>query len=418
MGDARSHAEARPAATVVPVPAGSSFAISRHTVGNAGRFAVEARQLNACCRVPGNPFSEGLLLSPNDRHVVSPVVTFWPIEAAQIDAVSCMFLSRPQSDRSIPLTVRVGVLDEKSDLVAQSELTLANGQRGSLTLRLGASREGAVRLRVEVLSDPSDTSDSGSERGAIEMYYLAAYRDNELMRLFNAVGSDKGSETYWSDGFPHFYGLTYDALFSSLRGERFNLLEIGLDAASHWNGQPVDAPSLRVWREFFPMAILYGYDIHDFSFFAQRDTHVFQGNQSSRADISHFLETTGMPRFRVIVDDGSHASSHQQISLAALFEHVEPSGTYIIEDLDWQPFEESPKTREVLQRFIDTGRIESPFISSAEARRLEETIASVDLYRPNEFELAVITKQPPEVPRPGALRRVQHFMGRSRARRH
>ena len=354
---------------------------------------MEARQLNARCRVPGNPFSEGLLLSPSGGDAVSPVVTFWPIEAAHIDAVSCILLSRPQSDRSIPLTVRVGVLDEKSHLVTQSELTLANGQRGSFTLRLGASPEGAVRLRVEVLSD---TSDSGSEYGGIEMYYLAAYRDNELMRLFNAVGSDKGSETYWGDGFPHFYGLTYDALFSSLRGQRFNLLEIGLDAASHLNGQPADAPSLRVWREFFPMAILYGYDIHDFSFFAQPDTHVFQGDQSSRADISRFLQTTGMPRFRVIIDDGSHASSHQQISLAALFERVEPSGMYIIEDLDWQPFEESPKTREVLQRFIDTGRIESPFISSDEARRLQETIASVDLYRPNDFELAVITKQPAE----------------------
>ena len=310
------------------------------------------------------------------------------------------------------LTVRVGVLDEQGDLVAQSELTLANGQRGSLTLRLGAVREGAVRLRVEVLPDPSD---SGPEYAGIEMYYLAGYRDNELMRLFNAVGSDKGSETYWGDGFPHFYGLVYDALFSSLRGQRFNLLEIGLDAASHVSGKPLDAPSLRVWREVFPLATLYGYDIHDFGFFAQRDTHVFQGDQSSRADISHFLEAAGTPSFRVILDDGSHASSHQQISLAALFEHLEPSGMYVIEDLDWQPFEESPTTRDVLQRFIDTARIESPFISSDEAQRLEETIATVRLYRPNEFELAVITRRP-AAPRRRVLRRVRRLIGRTGSR--
>jgi hypothetical protein len=49
------------------------------------------------------------------------------------------------------------------------------------------------------------------------MRYLAAYADNELMRLFNSAGSDKGSEVYWGEGgVPHLYALLYQPLLAPL----------------------------------------------------------------------------------------------------------------------------------------------------------------------------------------------------------
>jgi hypothetical protein len=235
---------------------------------------------------------------------------------------------------------------------------------------------------------------AGSHPGAVALRYLMAYRNNPLVDLFNALGSDKGTQVSWGEGgVPHCYALDYFELFSPFREEAFNLLEIGLDTAGQRTGHPSDAPSLRAWREFFPRAALYGYDIDDFSFFEQEATHTFRGDQSSRQDLRRFLAAHGIPGFRVVIDDGSHASSHQQISLATLFDHVEPGGLYLIEDLNWQPFDESPTTLEVFQRFAEHGRIESPFIDKAEVRTLEASIASVETRRPNDAELLVIRKK-------------------------
>lgn len=375
-------------------------ALSRHTDTGLRRFTLEAEHLNARCLLPGSPFAEGLTLVPNHPGDKPPAVTFGPIEGEGIDAVTGLFVSPAPPERSSRLRVRVQVLDSQGERLADSELILASGESGPLTLQFEPVHDGGYRLRVEV---SFEYFDGGPQQGGVEMRYLAAYSDNELMRLCNAARSDKGSETYWGGGFPHFYALTYEALFSSFRDQRFNLLEIGLDAGSHGSGRPTDAPSLRVWREFFANATLYGYDIHDFGFFGQRDTQVFRGDQSSRADIGRFLQAAGMPRFKVVLDDGSHASSHQQVSLATLFERVEPSGLYVIEDLDWQPFPEAPTTREVLLGFAQHGKIESPFISESESHRLAGAIASVELCRPNDYELAVITKKPGGTPRAWAL---------------
>lgn len=42
-------------------------------------------------------------------------------------------------------------------------------------------------------------------------------------------------------------------------------------------------------------------------------------------------------QFDIIIDDGSHASYHQQLTLEMLFPTLKPGGLYAIEDLDWQP---------------------------------------------------------------------------------
>ena len=43
--------------------------------------------------------------------------------------------------------------------------------------------------------------------------------------------------------------------------------------------------------------------------------------------------------FDIIIDDGSHASYHQQLSFKTLFPTLKSGGIYSIEDLNWQPQE-------------------------------------------------------------------------------
>jgi hypothetical protein len=158
-------------------------------------------------------------------------------------------------------------------------------------------------------------------------------------------------------------------------------------------GTPQSAPSLQAWRRFFTKAVLKGYDINDFSFLQEPSTFTFQGDQSSRSDIARFLsEYRGMD-FGVIVDDGSHAASHQEISLAALFPYLSPGGMYIVEDLGWQPFPEVPTTRDVLSRFSTSGTFDFPYVTGTEAQYLESAVEKVEIYKPNDSECAVISKK-------------------------
>lgn len=130
-----------------------------------------------------------------------------------------------------------------------------------------------------------------------------------------------------------------------------------------------------MWLDYFPKAKVYGFDIDDFSRVRLPRTQIFRGDQGSVEDL---LKIIGQcPKFDIIIDDGSHASYHQQLSLKILFPHLASNGLYVIEDLHWQnaALEASlpvvPKTRDFLKntaeinRTIDGAReilfLESPF---------------------------------------------------------
>lgn len=191
----------------------------------------------------------------------------------------------------------------------------------------------------------------------------------DLTTYANQFGTDKGTVSRAS----HSYTAVYDLLFTGRRAEPLRILEIGLSTGGPELGRPADravyeAPSIRMWHEFFPNAKLYGLDISDFSAM-QTDWFSFvradcgdQGQLERIADLG--------THFDLIVDDGSHASFHQQLTLVTLFKYLRNGGLYVIEDLDWQPahmeraLPSVPTTTRQLRsfmqhlRFIPTGAID------------------------------------------------------------
>jgi hypothetical protein len=306
------------------------------------------------------------------------------------DRVTCSVATTRERHAGV-VWASVAVLDERGASTAAHDVCLRFGDVVPVTLPLAPTF--ARRIRVSVTAFASGMHDADA-RAALDVKHVLAYRGNRLVDLFNAVRSDKGTERGAGEGAPpHAYAVDYFRLFEHLQEDDSNVLEIGLDIASKDHGRPSDAPSLRAWRQFLPKARLFGYDIHDFSFFTQERTTIFRGDQSSRRDLCRFLQEHHGPRFRLIIDDGSHASSHQQISLATLFPHLEPGALYVVEDLGWQPFPEAPTTLDLLARFQQTGRIETPFLSPEERSALERAIARVEIHKPNDCEFAVIYKR-------------------------
>jgi hypothetical protein len=95
-------------------------------------------------------------------------------------------------------------------------------------------------------------------------------------------------------------------------------------------------PSLDMWADYLPNARIVGVDILDFSGYRRDRVTVLRADQGDRESLRAAVASAG-GQFDLIIDDGSHASHHQQITLGTLFGALEPGGIYIIEDLHWQP---------------------------------------------------------------------------------
>jgi hypothetical protein len=218
----------------------------------------------------------------------------------------------------------------------------------------------------------------------------AARRPTELTRLADRYGSDKGTRLS-----AHGYTRVYEKFFGQLRNEPVTLLEIGLlrvdaDARRPNNGTEVNAgsrvrraPSLEMWRSYFPNASLFGFDIDDFSAVRIDRATIVQGDMGSTADLERLASTIAKP-IDILIEDGSHASHHQQIALASLFPHLRSQGIYVIEDMHWQdPHVErdgAPKTRDILRDLQVTGRLESPFMTEDQQTYIMNNVDNIFLY--------------------------------------
>jgi len=364
--------------------------VSRETGALGRRVAVRGEHLNGYCRVPGSPFAGTLHLVPNLADEEATEVSFGPMDMpAEVDTFTFFWSYGVRRHGGQVAVVTCRALAGDGGDLAEQTTRLGAGEQRATSMRFRRPDASPVGLSVHVVLEPAAGE---TDRGAVRLQYLLAYPHNPLVHLTNAAGTDKGTEIAFGKGVPHCYAIAYHEFFAPFRTAEFSLLEIGLQNGSG-DERPVDAPSLRVWREFFPRARIVGYDINDFNAFSQEGTATVRGDQSSREDLARLLAEHSQPPFRVVIDDGSHASSHQQISLAGVFPHVAPGGIYVIEDLHWQPFVETPTTLEVLRGYLERRRIESPWMRDNEARELEASIASVEILRPNDAEIAVIRRR-------------------------
>ncbi len=156
-----------------------------------------------------------------------------------------------------------------------------------------------------------------------------------LTELANEFGTDKGTLV----GNRHHYTLVYEKLFSGLRERELRLLEIGLSIGGPELGAPasrqvIRVPSIDMWLSYFPRAFVTGLDISDCSHFKKER---FSFISADCGDQAALRSAVGGRQFDIVLDDGSHASFHQQLTMLELFRSVAPGGYYIVEDLDWQP---------------------------------------------------------------------------------
>lgn len=135
---------------------------------------------------------------------------------------------------------------------------------------------------------------------------------NQLIELAEKYGTDKAGHGY----LPHYA--------THLPKKCSRLLEIGA----------FQGASLRMWKDLYPDAEIVCFDLFlDPDNISKKDVEkmgvkAYQGDQGYERDLGQIEG-----EFDVIIEDGSHRSDHQIITLQALWPKVKPGGVYVVEDL-------------------------------------------------------------------------------------
>ncbi|MEZ4755668.1 MAG: class I SAM-dependent methyltransferase [Flavobacteriales bacterium] len=161
------------------------------------------------------------------------------------------------------------------------------------------------------------------------LHHLRAW---PLRKDLNALALHYGTDKWGR----HYYTQHYQVLLGPLRTRPLRMLEIGVGG---YTDPRAGGGSLRMWKRYFPKARITALDLYDKSWWEEPRIRIHQGSQTDIAVLDRIVKEDGP--FDLIIDDGSHVSTH----IIATFEHLFPSlkdgGHYIIEDTQtsyWKEF--------------------------------------------------------------------------------
>lgn len=168
--------------------------------------------------------------------------------------------------------------------------------------------------------------------------------DPILDNLVEHYGSDKNLSSH---------NLVYSKLFKDIRHEVTNVLEIGVGSLLYGNPYsfagvsqfyPEYKPggSLRVWRDYFPNAIIHGVDIEEDCRIEEDRIKTFIFPSMNLKECKNYLFDF---KYDIIIDDGDHSAISQLITFKNLAPLLKKGGMYFIEDIGgYQGYEEPDGT--------------------------------------------------------------------------
>jgi len=155
-----------------------------------------------------------------------------------------------------------------------------------------------------------------------------AAKPNEVKALSNAAERELEELFYFHSGrcvhkWVHYLEI-YEREFACLKGTPIRFLEIGVS----------EGGSLELWRRYFgEQAMITGIDINpDCRDRVDPPNKVRIGSQTDARFMADVVKEMG-GSLDVVLDDGSHVSSHISISFNLLFPSLRPGGLYVIEDI-------------------------------------------------------------------------------------
>jgi len=137
------------------------------------------------------------------------------------------------------------------------------------------------------------------------------------MNLLEELGIKYGTDKIGK----HNYLPVYFDLFKNRRNEVKKVLEIGVG----------EGAGLRMFRDFFPNATIYGAEIDEKRIFKEERIEVFNFDQSSVKSIYKSIDLLG--ELDLVIDDGSHYPLDQIFTCYGMMPFLKKDAVYIIEDV-------------------------------------------------------------------------------------
>jgi len=122
----------------------------------------------------------------------------------------------------------------------------------------------------------------------------------------------------------HHYTPVYHQLFHNNNKRRNvrKVLEIGV----------AEGAGVRMFRDYFTNAIIYGAEIDPKRCFIEEGIQVFKCDQSKSEDLINLFRKTGVD-IDLVIDDGSHDPKHQVFTCLSTLPLLKKGCIYIIEDV-------------------------------------------------------------------------------------
>lgn len=161
-----------------------------------------------------------------------------------------------------------------------------------------------------------------------------------LNQLCEKFGCDKGffaeNEKYFS-WHPHNYTDLYDFLFSNQRFTVKKVFELGIGTNKVFNSKLVrkvlPGASLRVWKQYFKNAKIFGADVDKETLFNEKNIKTFYVDQYDSKTIIKMWEKIRYKDFDLIIDDGCHQFDATINFFNNSISRLSDTGYYIIEDI-------------------------------------------------------------------------------------
>lgn len=164
---------------------------------------------------------------------------------------------------------------------------------------------------------------------------------SHLTLLSQKYGTDKGSYNLqnpypWS---PHSYTKYYEILFSNNRDNVRKVFECGIGSVdetlvSNMTTSGKSGASLRMWKDYFPNAQIFGADIDSKVMFSEERIFTYTMDQTNPKSIIDFWEKVQVEDFDLIIDDGLHTYSAGITLFENSFHKLKEGGWYVIEDVN------------------------------------------------------------------------------------
>ena len=189
-----------------------------------------------------------------------------------------------------------------------------------------------------------DYSNLERKLGLKSTSYYAKDLNCVLANLCDHYGSDKGEIKSSGHPYPwpsHSYTDYYKRLFWNCRESVGKVFECGLGTSnpnipSSMGASGKPGASLRVWRDYFPNAMIYGGDIDKNILFSEDRIETFYLDQLDPVAIEKFWLQVNEDSFDLMIDDGLHIFEAGSSLFTNSIDKLSSSGIYVIEDVNKQ----------------------------------------------------------------------------------